>query len=362
MNRAVALDRPVLHLLGSGGFYGAERMLLDHCLSAPGQHQVLFLGAPDELLARFRAAGVACSSARGVPQALQAIAGQRGQRPLLNCHNFRGLVVAWLAALIWRLPLVSTQHGFTPTSRKQRLYGWLTLQLCRTATVDHVVCVAKSIATQLQAAGVTRSKLEVIPNGLPEAPARKARCHTDGRWLAGYVGRLSSEKGPDLFLDSLIPLCQRHAQLRAVMIGDGPQRPLLQARIDAAGLQQRIELVGFQADMPSWMARLDTLVISSRTEGTPMILLEAMQQGVPVVAFAVGGIPDVIEHGRSGLLASPLAVAELSSHLEALMRDPAQADELTAQARCRQRQHHHLPALAQRWARVYLDATLETCR
>ncbi len=360
MNSPAALARPVLHLLGSGGFYGAERMLLDHCLSAPGQHQVLFLGAPSELLARFRSAGVRCSNRPGLAAALAFIGERRSQRPLLNSHNFRGLLVAWLAALTWRLALVSTQHGFTPSSRKQRLYAWLTVQLCRTAVVDQVVCVARSIAALLQAAGVRRSKLAVIPNGLPEAAPGAARERSGTQWRVGYVGRLSAEKGPDLFLDTLIPLCARQPRLTAVMIGDGPQRVALQARIEAAGLGEHIALVGFQVDMAGWMNQLDALVISSRTEGTPMILLEAMQQRVPVVAFAVGGIPDVIEHGRSGLLAAPLAVAELAGHLEALLLDPAQAAELSAQARQRQRQHHHLPSLAQHWARVYLDATLET--
>ncbi|MGC7838175.1 glycosyltransferase family 4 protein, partial [Pseudomonas wayambapalatensis] len=178
-------------------------------------------------------------------------------------------------------------------------------------------------------------------------------------WLAGYVGRLSSEKGPDLFLDTLIPLCQRHPRLHAVMLGDGPERATLQARIEAAGLGERITLPGFQRDMQAWMTRLDALVISSRTEGTPMILLEAMQDGVPVVAFGVGGIPDVIEHGRSGLLAAPLAVDELAAHLQALLDDPQQAEELVARARQTQREHYHLPTLAQRWALVYRGTATE---
>ncbi|MFQ6573798.1 glycosyltransferase family 4 protein [Pseudomonas sp. UM16] len=361
LNAALPLQRPIIHLLGSGGFYGAERMLLDHCQATPGQHLVLFLGAPDELVARFRAAGVACHSCASLGEVLSQLRRCHDQQPLINSHNFKGLVFGWLGATLWRLPMVATQHGFTPSNRKQRLYTWLSLQLCRTATIDTVVCVAESIKRIHRQAGVAERKLQVIPNGLPEAPALPAHGQADERWLAGYVGRLSQEKGPDLFLDSLIPLCQRHPQLDAVMLGDGPERDALQARIDAAGLNQRIRLPGFQRDMRQWMARLDALVISSRTEGTPMILLEAMQDGVPVVAFGVGGIPDVIEHGRSGLLARPLAVDELAAQLEALLLDPAQADELIVQARRTQRERYHLPTLAQRWAQVYLGAATETC-
>lgn len=90
-----------------------------------------------------------------------------------------------------------------------------------------------------------------------------------------------------------------------------------------------------------------------------MVLLEAMQDGVPVVAFGVGGIPDVIEHGRSGLLARPLAVDELTQHLQALIEDPAQAAELAARAQRTQRERYHLPTLVQRWALVYQGATEE---
>ncbi|MHC6225754.1 glycosyltransferase family 4 protein [Pseudomonas sp. X10] len=360
MNAAVPAGHPpILHLLSSGGFYGAERMLLDHCQATPGQHRVLFLGAPAELVARFREAGVECQSCQGLGQLLALLRRQRGERPLINSHNFKGLLYGWLGATLWRLPLVTTQHGFTPRSRKQRFYTWLTLQLCRTPTVDRVVCVAESIARLHRQAGVAANKLQVIPNGLPQALDLPERSHGNGHWMAGYAGRLSSEKGPDLFLDTLIPLCQRQPRVHAVMLGEGPERATLQARIDAAGLSERITLPGFQRDMRVWMARLDALVISSRTEGTPMILLEAMQDGVPVVAFSVGGIPDVIEHGRNGLLARPLAVDELEQHLQALLDDPAQAAELAARARRTQQERYHLPTLAQRWAQVYRGATQE---
>lgn len=360
MNAAApTAPRTVLHLLNSGGFYGAERMLLDHCQATPGRHRVLFLGAPPALLTRFRQAGIECQSCASLLALLRLLARERRQRPLLNSHNFKGLLLGWVGATLWRLPMVVTQHGFTPRSRKQRFYTWLSLQLCRTPTVDQVVCVADSIERLHQQAGVPAGKVRVIRNGLPELQGATPRSNGHAHWLAGFVGRLSSEKGPDLFLDTLIPLCQREPRVRAVMLGDGPERAALQARIDAAGLTERISLPGFQTDMRRWMARLDALVISSRTEGTPMILLEAMQDGVPVVAFSVGGVPDVIRHGHSGLLATPLDTHELGQQLQALLDDPAQAEELVARARQTQREHFHLPTLAREWAQVYRLAARE---
>jgi glycosyltransferase involved in cell wall biosynthesis len=352
-------DLPIIHLLGSGGFYGAERMLLDHCLATPGQHQVLFLDAPPELIARFREAGVDCLGCAGLVALLGHLRQRRNQRPLINTHNFKGLLFGWIGATLLRLPLVITQHGFTPRSRKQKFYTWLSLQLCRTASVNRVVCVAESIAALHRQANVRTDKLQVIPNGLPATHDLLPHSGERQRWLAGYVGRLSSEKGPDLFLDALIPLCQQYPQLDAVMLGEGPERESLQTRIDEAGLQARITLAGYQTDMGAWWRQLDALVISSRTEGTPMILLEAMQAGVPVVAFGVGGIPDVLQDRHNGLLAAPTDSTALARQIGTLLGDPALAGELIDNAKRTQRDRYDLKVLAERWSQLYIRTARE---
>ena len=102
---------PIIHLLSSGGFYGAERMLLDHCLATPGQHQVLFLDAPPELIQRFRAAGVDCRGCAGLGELLRHLRQRRGDKPLINTHNFKGLLFGWVSATLLRLPLVITLAG-----------------------------------------------------------------------------------------------------------------------------------------------------------------------------------------------------------------------------------------------------------
>ena len=347
-----------MHVLSSGGFYGAERMLLDHCLATPGQHQVLFLDAPPALIARFREAGVDCRGCAGLADLLRHVRQRRGEQPLLNTHNFKGLLFGWVTATLLRLPLVITQHGFTPRSRKQKFYTWLSLQLCRTASVDRVVCVAESIAALHRQARVRTEKLQVIPNGLPAAAAVVPEAGRQ-RWLAGYVGRLSSEKGPDLFLDAVIALCHQHPQLDAVMLGDGPEQAALQTRIDNAGLHTRIRLPGYQTAMQPWWQQLDALVISSRTEGTPMILLEAMQAGVPVVAFAVGGIPDVLQDRHNGLLAPPTDTAALARQLDTLLAEPKLAAQLRDNAKRTLQERYDLKALAERWSQLYIRTARE---
>ncbi|MBB2885413.1 glycosyltransferase involved in cell wall biosynthesis [Pseudomonas umsongensis] len=350
---------PIMHLISSGGFYGAERMLLDHCLATPGHHQVLFLDAPPALIDRFREAGIDCRAFAGLGQLLGHLRYRRAEHPLINTHNFKGLVFGWVGATLFDLPLVITQHGFTPRSRKQRFYGWLSLQLCRTASVNRVVCVAESIAMLHRKASVRKEKLQVIPNGLPTANGLLPHNARHPRWLAGFVGRLTHEKGPDLFLDALIALCQQHPQLDAVMLGDGPERETLLARIAAAGLHNRITLPGYQTDMNRWWPQLDALVISSRTEGTPMILLEAMQAGVPVVAFSVGGIPDVLEDRHNGLLAPPTDSVALARQLDTLLSEPVLARELIDNAKRTQQDRYDLKALAERWSQLYIRTARE---
>jgi glycosyltransferase involved in cell wall biosynthesis len=124
-------------------------------------------------------------------------------------------------------------------------------------------------------------------------------------------------------------------------------------------LHKRITLPGYQTDMNRWWQQLDALVISSRTEGTPMILLEAMQAGVPVVAFSVGGIPDVLEDRHNGLLATPTDSAALARQIDTLLSEPALARELIDNARRTQLDRYDLKALAERWSQLYIRTARE---
>ena len=353
----------VVHLLSSGGFYGLERMLLDHCLHVPASHQVWLLDGPDSLLQRFATAGVDIRRCGGGPRELLRAVRQTGPG-LINAHGFKGLVLGWLAACRFGLPLVATQHGFTPSNRKQRLYTWLTLQLCRTPQVKSVVCVADSIARLLRRAGVRESKLHVLPNGLPASAASAAGRPPQAppAPLLGFVGRLSLEKGPDLFVELAIALCARHPALSVVLLGEGPQRGELEARIAAAGLSRRILLPGYQDNMADWLGALDALVLSSRTEGTPMVLLEAMQLGTPIAAFAIGGIPDVLTDEQSALLSPAGDLPHLIAQTERLLNDSALRQRLVARARQVQQERFHLPGQTERWSQLYRRAGTSSWR
>lgn len=337
----------IVHVIHSGGFYGAERMLMDHCMHVPGRHRVVFLGDGADVLQQFRQAGIEALTCAGLGALYKELRARPG---VLNAHNFRAQLFSWLCAQRLRLPLLLTQHGFTPRSRKQRFYTWSGLRLARCPGVARVACVSRGIADLHRAAGVTEARLEVIPNGLPPTTVVARAVLTP---LVGYVGRLSAEKGPDQFLDAVLPLCQQRPSLQAVLIGDGDMEEELRKRVMAAGVEQQIHFAGYQSDVAAWLARLSVLVISSRTEGTPMVLLEAMRAGTPVAAFAVGGIPDVVRDGEQGLLASPGDSAALADCLLRLLDEPGLATRLATAARVRQARDHDLKCLGVRWAKLY---------
>lgn len=147
-------------------------------------------------------------------------------------------------------------------------------------------------------------------------------------FVLGYVGRLSVEKGLKYLLMACAALVASGVPLRALIVGEGPQRNELEEMSRQLGLGERIVFTGFKEEVAEWITCMDVFVLPSLTEGSPMALLEAMTFGAPVVATAVGGVPQIVQHGETGILVSPGKSEELESALLALFRDPAQRQAL----------------------------------
>ena len=245
---------------------------------------------------------------------------------LIHTHVYHADCVGYLAARRARLPVVSTLHGYTGGSIPNRFYEWLDRKLL--ARFDAVVCVSEAQRERMQRSGCAAERLALVPNGhasrppLPRAEARARLGLGPGEVAVGWIGRLSFEKGPDLFVEALARL---GAGALGVLIGDGAERARVEARARELGLgEDRVRFAGFRSDAPSLLPAFDAIAISSRTEGLPVVLLEAMAAGTPVAAFAVGGVPDVLNE-TSGWLAPVGDVDALASSLRALLADPDQA-------------------------------------
>jgi glycosyltransferase involved in cell wall biosynthesis len=147
--------------------------------------------------------------------------------------------------------------------------------------------------------------------------------------VLGWVGRLQWEKGPDLFLEVLTRL--RDGGVVGVLVGDGPERSAIESKVRSADLRASVILAGAQPQAAQMFRAFDALVVSSRTEGSPMVVLEAMAARVPVAAFGVGGIPHLLE-GPAGWVAPPGDVAALATACRAILADGIERERRTTRA------------------------------
>jgi len=146
------------------------------------------------------------------------------------------------------------------------------------------------------------------------------------------VGRLSVEKGLIHLLAACAKLLRDGVPLKVLIVGDGPQRKELEQLSLELGLGDRVVFAGFREDIAEWILCMDVFVLPSLTEGTPISLLEAMACGVPVIASAVGGVPQVIQHGETGMLVSPGSEDEISNAVLTLFRDSEARQKLAQSA------------------------------
>ncbi len=243
---------------------------------------------------------------------------------LLHTHVYHADLVGYLAARRVRLPVVATVHGFTGGDWKNRQYERFNRWLLR--RFDGVVVVSEPLKKLVVRSGVRADRVFLIPNGHDPRPGlgrvearERLGLEKEGPTI-GWVGRFSEEKGPDLLLSAVERMERR--DLTVVFVGDGPERERLVAC--ASTLPCEVRFIGMRPNTASLLAAFDTLVLSSRTEGTPMVLLEAMGAGVPVVAFAVGGIPDVLSVD-AGWPVPVGDVGALADSISKVLAQPAEA-------------------------------------
>jgi glycosyltransferase involved in cell wall biosynthesis len=238
----------------------------------------------------------------------------------------------------------------------------LLLQKLIHRTATHVTAVSAAVADTVVALGVPKSRVTVIPNGVdvgrfPEPiGSRRAAPGTAGIPVIGSVGCLAPRKDYATLLEALAELQARGRAFRAMLVGDGPERTTLESRARALGLEGRIEFLGEREDVENLLACMDVFVLSSREEGIPNALLEAMAAGCPAVATAVGGTPEVLEPGVTGWLVPPGSPRALADALGQVLDDPEEASRRGTAARRRVEDSMSIDAMARRHEEFYQRA------
>jgi glycosyltransferase involved in cell wall biosynthesis len=321
----------VLHLISSGGMYGAEAVILNlssAMKALPGHQSILgvFANSIQPNLQLHETAVntgieshiIPCSGQLDlrVPKKIRSLA-QTTQADLIHAHGYKADVYAWLAFRGAATPLVSTCHTWYDNDLALRLYGALDRFTLR--RFDAVVAVSDDVRARLLHAGVAPQKIALIRNGIDLRPfaaapsQRAARRSSSTPLTIGLVGRLSPEKGVDIFLRAAEEIAQRRPGTKFVVAGDGPDRASLEQLIAQLNLSGTASLLGRTSDMPAFYSSIDILVSASRQEGLPIALLEGLAGGLPLVATSVGAVPQIVQNGRTGLLVQagdPHALAE----------------------------------------------------
>ncbi len=315
----------VAHLTASPFLGGPERQMLGLAAALPGGTRTVFLaftegGRSRPFVGEARRLGFEAVELRhnvdGYGRGYRASVGEvsghlRGLgAAVVCCHGYKPDLVGRAAARGAGVPAVAVSRGWTAATLKVRLNEAVD-RLCLRG-MDRVVCVSEGQAVKVRRAGVPAGRVVVIRNAIRAdrfaAPDPGGRARLLAMFdrpparVVGAAGRLSPEKGFGVLVGAAARVVAEAPDVGFVVFGEGPLRDDLARRVAGAGLGGRFLLAGFRDDLDGVLPHLDLLALPSFTEGLPNVALEAFAAGVPVVATAVGGTPEVVEDGASGYL------------------------------------------------------------
>jgi len=359
----------ILHLIHSEGVYGAELILLYLAREQQQRGHQVTLGSmrdpgtpptPFETLAA--AYGLSVAPLRIAPRPTPRVRGQLlscardVQAQVLHSHGYKANILLGLVPGGARPPAVTTLHGWTTSKglSRLRLYEWLDRQAI--GRLEAVVVVARGMLELPALRALAPAKRHLIENGIPPRATRLADLAAQAvaapppallefmrrapTLLA--IGRLSAEKN---FAQLLEAFARARAQVNAahqlLIMGEGPQREALARQISVLGLTSSVQLGGYLAGADRLLGQAAGFVMSSLTEGMPLVLLEALQWRVPILATSVGAIPDLLA-GGAGRLVPPGDLGALTAGLARIMQAAVpesigEADERYSSARMAQR-------------------------
>ena len=285
------------------------------------------------------------------------------------CHGYKADLVGRPAARLAGIPVVAVSRGWTGKTFKVRWYDRIDrLFLHR---MDCVVCVSEGQAAKVRAAGVPDAKIRVIRNAArpeafrdPDSAMRErilAGLPQPGRRLILAAGRLSSDKGFHILIDAIPTVLARAPEARWIICGEGAERAALEQQVRTAGLTGVVVFVGFRTDLDDWMPNADLFVLPSFTEGLPNVLLEAHACGVPVVATAVGGTPELVRDGETGYLVPPGEAPALADRIIRLLVDDGVRRQMGANARARVREQFTFAVQARQYLELFEELLTAAC-
>jgi glycosyltransferase involved in cell wall biosynthesis len=259
-----------------------------------------------------------------------------GAIDVLHAHLPNAHALAGIAGRLTGKPVLATLHGHR--------IGVLDLEVHRNAGT-HLSVVCRQSYFHALGLGVSAGQLSCNPNGVdidafqprprPAIALRAALGIPASAPVVGLLGRLSPEKGPEVFLSAALVAHARLPEAHFVLVGDGPLAPALREAIARMRLEGRVHLAGLRRDVAATLNDIDVLVSSSHSEAMPLAVMEAMASGLPVVATRVGGLPDMVDEGESGWLVAPGDFNAIAARLQQILGTPGELERMGRAARLR---------------------------
>jgi glycosyltransferase involved in cell wall biosynthesis len=297
----------------------------------------------------FRVASFASPSA--VAQAIRFARWCRRHRiAVLHTCDLPANVFALPAGALAGVPLrIGSRRGIAAPDGNTRM---LRLQAAAYRLAHGIVANSHAAAEAVARDGVPWTRIRIVPNGIDIGVYARAPLATPRR-VVTTVANLRPIKGHDTLLQAAAAVVSARPDVVFQFAGDGPRRSALEARARSLGIERQVRFLGQCSDVAGLLRSSDLFVLPSLMEAFPNALMEAMATGLPVVATKVGGIPELVEHDRNGLLVPPGRPDELAAAILALLENPARADQLASAARRTVEQRYSFDQMVQAIESIY---------
>jgi glycosyltransferase involved in cell wall biosynthesis len=289
---------------------------------------------------------------------------RRERVDVLHSHKFGSNVWGTLVGRIARVPVVLA-HEHTWSYQGQPLRRFLDRELIARGATRFIAVSREDRRRMSEVEGIDPACTLFIPNGVLSSPAPSGRDVRAELGIArdapviGAVGVLRAQKALHVMLRALVPLRERWPGIRLLIVGDGPERAGLEALAAELGVADAVIFMGHRGDVPDVLRALDVAVSCSDFEGSPLAVMEYMDAALPIVATAVGGVPDLIESGVHGLLVPRGEPQALAAAITRALAEPERSREMAARARERRRSEFDIDTLVRRLEALYLELLAE---
>jgi len=281
---------------------------------------------------------------------------------IIHTHRYKEMFFSHILAWRHGARSVATVHGYEPPSKqwdriKVALRDAVNLTIARLVRARFVT-VSEDLRQRYR---ISSKRCTIIPNGITLKdfkPRLEVGMNTEQSSIPiiGWVGRMVPVKGLTILLEAVAKLSAQSQLLRVVLVGDGPERAALETLAQRLGIKELVDFVGFVPDPQSFLADMDIFALPSLHEGIPMVLLEAFAAEVPVVAAAVGGIPDIISDSRAAYLVSSSSPEAWAEALTELITDREKARMMAKRGRRLVEERFSIESVVKRYSEVYYAA------